>query len=141
MKIHIAAPAAALLLLLAMTGCANETAGVAVPAGQAPPPAAAESAAAHELTETCDSAFSKAEADLHSMYNSDLEDDEAAFTAALDPLFSACESPADLYAGGVKHPFVYGLTDGAYLDRMTLEIYCGGYEATPACTGMDSFQP
>lgn len=139
MKIRFAAPAAALLLLLALTGCANETAGETVSAGQESP-VAAESEAAHELTVACANAFSKAEADLHTMYNSALEDDEAAFTAAIEPLFSECESPADLYAGGVKHPFVYGFTDGNP-DRTTLQIYCGGHEATPACADMDSFQP
>ncbi|TFD19987.1 hypothetical protein [Cryobacterium sp. TMT2-23] len=140
MKIRFVA-AAATVLLLALTGCTNDTGGNSAPVGETPAATAESAAAAHKLTAACASAFSEAEVDLHAMYDSGLEDDEAAFTAALDPLFGACESPADLYAGGVKHPFVYGLTDGLYLDRTTLKIYCGGYEATPACTGMDSFQP
>ncbi|MBB5643644.1 hypothetical protein BJ997_004255 [Cryobacterium roopkundense] len=93
------------------------------------------------MTTACASAFEQSEVDLHTMYDSGRENDEVAFTAALDPLFDACESPADLYAGGVKYPYVYGLTDGLYLDAMTLKIYCSGYEATPACTDMDSFKP
>ncbi|WP_146069343.1 hypothetical protein [Cryobacterium sp. Y11] len=140
MKIRFVAPAAA-LLLLTLTGCTNDTGKNTSPKEQEPAATAESAAAAYELTTACASAFSKAEVDLHTMYDSGLEDDEAAFTAALDPLFYACESPADLYAGGVEHPFVYGLTDGLYLDKMTLKIYCGGYEATSACTDMDSFQP
>jgi hypothetical protein len=93
-----------------------------------------------EPTPACESAFSTADVNLHAMYEKNLVDDEAEFTAILAPIFSACENPADLYAAVKNHPYVYGYTKGVP-DRSTMIIYCQGNETTPACTGIESFQP
>jgi hypothetical protein len=139
LRIHLATPVAAFLLAISLAGCTSGGGEETTPVAQES--TTTEAQAAPELTAACASAFSAAEADLRAMYAKALEDDEAEFTAAIAPLFIACESPADLYAGGMEYPYVYGLTDAAYLDKVTLQIYCGGQEATAACTGMDTFKP
>lgn len=73
-------------------------------------------------------------------YEAAVAEDEAAFSAIVDPLYTECQNPEQFVEGARAYPFVVGLTGPEFVDEITLMSYCSGREETPACTDYESFE-
>jgi len=93
-------------------------------------------------TERCKEGFADAEVRLDAHYAkwgvvdpADFDQEEAEWSAAIDPLYDACSSAAEFMETGKLYPAVFGVTGAEFVDAMTVQIYCSGHESRPACTG------
>lgn len=160
-RTRVAAGAAALLIAGALTGC-----GLTIPAdGFAPPSEPSEGSDAQ--SSTCDDAFATASDAMNAHYathpyygeeydelyadgeltdeeqvtlDTVMADEEAKFTALIDPIYDACDGVEDMYAAAFDHreDADWGLVNAPALTSddlkaMFIITYCFDMTDRPAC--------
>lgn len=74
-----------------------------------------------------------------SVYEALQADEEAQWTALKAPLYSSCESPADLYLAFKSYPLLAGTLDADFVEPDQVVHYCMYSADQPACIGVEEW--
>lgn len=118
-----------------------------------------ETSEAASITVSCEASAEKANADqqllygTHPLHSTDVpgpeasdeewvayealqDDEEAQWSALMAPIYSSCESPADLYLAFKLYPLLAGVTDEEFVAPDQVVHYCAFSADQQACIGV-----